>query len=322
MASGSLRYGSRAFLLFYIPRAILFVFLFSFFFFIRFVPVILVLLPFFVSFFFLVFLVLLLFLSSSPSCLFLLFVFLFLVLLYAEGYFGGGKDGDGGYDEIEGEDVEAESVDDHRRELPVVRLLGIIVLVLALSFSSLILRVMKRSSLRIASSSARMLPVTYGPTLTPGPLLGVPPSGGGAAPRATPSPSYRTWLVSVTSRLHRLPPIQRTLCPRTSPVAVRVLVTIILFLVSYFLFLFSFVSRSSCSFSPPLPHLCPRSVHIPRSSPSDLPPHSLIRFLLFLLLPFHPLLLLLVPLLLVLLVRVLRVILRAVQDVACVGVCG
>ena len=36
---------------------------------------------------------------------------------------GRGEDGDGGSDEIQREDPEAQTIDDHRRELPVVRLL-------------------------------------------------------------------------------------------------------------------------------------------------------------------------------------------------------
>jgi len=53
--------------------------------------------------------------------------------LYAERYFRRGEDGDGGYDEVERENPEAQAVDDHRRELPVVGFLGVVVLVLDLA---------------------------------------------------------------------------------------------------------------------------------------------------------------------------------------------
>ena len=70
--------------------------------------------------------------SYRPNTSYLLF-FTERLGLYAEGYFGRGEDGDRGDDEVEREDIKAESVDDHRRELPVIGLLGVVVLVLDLA---------------------------------------------------------------------------------------------------------------------------------------------------------------------------------------------
>jgi len=54
-------------------------------------------------------------------------------LLYAESYLRRSEDGDCRDDKVQREDPEAQPVDHHRRELPVVRFLGVVVLVLDLA---------------------------------------------------------------------------------------------------------------------------------------------------------------------------------------------